>query len=139
MKEFKAKATIQATPETIGKILTHAPGFPEWDPNVERVEGTIAPGEKITVHTKFSERAFPVNVSEFVPNQKMVWSSGMPFGLFKGERTFTLNPQEDGSTKFAVQEQFTGALLFIIGRSIPDLSETFEQHAQGLKNKAEAA
>lgn len=61
----------------------------------------------------------------------------MPLGLFKGERTFTLAPQADGTTQFTTREQFSGLLLPIIGRTIPDLSESFQNFAQGLKNRAE--
>ena len=140
MKEFSATTTIEASPDAIWAILTHAPGYPDWDPNVDRIEGNIAPGEKIKAYTKLSPgRAFPVKVTEFVPGQKMTWSSGMPLGLFKGERTFTLERQDAGSTEFTVREQFSGLLLPLIGRSIPDLTDAFEQHAAGLKNLAESA
>ena len=63
----------------------------------------------------------------------MVWASGMPLGLFKGERTFTLAPQGQGSTEFRLSEEFSGLLLGLIGRSIPDMTSTFEQLAAGLK------
>ena len=44
-----------------------------------RVEGRIAPGEKIKVVSEANpSRAFPVTVTEFVPGRKMVWSGGMP-------------------------------------------------------------
>ena len=138
MKEYSITTMINASPETIWAILTDAAGFPEWNPGIDQVEGRIALGEKITVHSKLrSGRAFPVKVSEFVPAQKMVWSSGMPLGLFKGERTFRLTPQSNGATEFSMREVFSGPLLPIIGRSIPDLTPSFEQYATGLKQRAE--
>jgi hypothetical protein len=138
MKEYSATTMINTSPETIWAILTNAPGYPEWDPGVDRIEGRIAPGEKITAFTKLSPgRAFPVKVTEFVSNQKMTWSGGMPLGLFKGERTFTLVPQGNGATQFTIREVFSGPLLPLIGRSLPDLNAAFEQFAAGLKNQAE--
>jgi hypothetical protein len=139
MKEFSATTTIEASPETVWAILTDAPGYPEWDPGVDRIEGTIAAGEKITAYTKLSPgRAFPVTVTEFMPGQRMTWSGGMPLGLFKGERTFTLMPRDNGSIEFTVREVFSGPLLPLIGRSLPDMSAVFEQFAAGLKNQAES-
>jgi hypothetical protein len=139
MKEYRATTTIEASPETIWTILTDAAGYPEWDPGVDRIEGRIAPGEKITAFTKLSPgRAFPVKVSEFVPGQKMTWTGGMPLGLFKGERTFTLVPQDHSAVEFTVREVFSGPLLPLIGRSIPDLTSSFEQFAAGLKKRAES-
>jgi hypothetical protein len=140
MKVFQATTTIAAAPETIWAILTNASSYPEWDPGVERIEGRIAPGEKITAYTKLSPgRAFPVTVTAFEPSRKMVWASGMPLGLFKGERTFTLSPQSQGATNFTLREEFSGPLLPLIGRSIPDMTSTFEQFAAGLKSRAEHA
>ena len=140
MKVFSASTTIEACPENIWAILTDASAYPEWDPGVDRIEGRIAPGEKITAFSKLSPgRAFPVKVSEFVPGRKMTWIGGMPLGLFKGERTFTLTPQGNGSVEFTLREVFTGPLLPLIGRSLPDLTASFEQFAAGLKSRAERA
>lgn len=140
MKAFSATATITASSDRIWEILTDADKFPEWEPGVIRIEGTIALGEKITVYTKLSpDRAFPVTVSEFVPGKKMVWSSSMPLGLFKGERTFTLTPVGEDKVEVVTKEEFSGPLLFLIGRTIPDLSESFQNFAAGLKKQAETA
>ena len=137
MKVSSATTEINASPETIWGLLTDASKYPEWDPGMVRLEGKVALGEKITAHTKATDRAFPVTVSEFVPNRKMVWSSGMPLGLFKGARTFTLEPLDKGLVKFKVEEIFTGLLLPLIGRTIPDLNPTFAAFAKGLKERAE--
>lgn len=140
MKVFSATTTIHASPEAIWAILTDPAGYPEWDPNAERIEGRIAAGEKITAYTRLSPgRAFPVTVTEFVPGKRMTWASGMPLGLFKGERTFTLAPRGNSATEFTVREEFRGPLLALIGGSIPDMTTPFEQFAAGLKARAERA
>lgn len=138
MKEFSATTTIQASPETIWAVLTNAPAYPEWEPMADRIEGRIAPGETVTAYTKLSPgRAFPAKVTEFVPGRKMVWTGGMPLGLFKGVRTFTLEPQSDGATRFTLHEAFSGPLLPLFGRSLPDMNDPFRQFAAGLKQRAE--
>jgi hypothetical protein len=105
---------------------------------VEGVEGRIAPGEKITVRSHANPgRAFPVKVTEFAPGQRMTWSGGMPLGLFKGVRTFTLAPGTDGTTRFTMCEEYTSPLLPLIWRSMPDLGPSFRQFANGLKQHAE--
>jgi hypothetical protein len=62
----------------------------------------------------------------------------MPLGLFRGVRTFTVSPGADGSTSFRMREEFTGPLLGLIWRSMPDLGPSFEQFAAGLKARVEA-
>jgi hypothetical protein len=139
MKAFSVAKTIEASPQAVWSVLVDESRYPEWDPGMDRIEGTISPGEKIRIYTKLSPgRAFPATISEFVPARKMTWVGGMPLGLFKGERTFTLTPDEKGGTHFAMREVFTGILLPIFGRTIPDLTSSFEQFAEGLKSRAES-
>ena len=82
------------------------------------------------------KRTFKLKVASMEPPRRMVWASGMPLGLFKGVRTFLL--QEEGArTNFSITEEFTGPLSGLIARSIPDLTDSFDQFADGLKTAAE--
>ena len=138
MKVFSATTNIRATKETIWKLLTDAPNYPTWDPGVIRIEGRIAAGEKITAYSKINpNRAFPAKVTEFVANQRMAWTGGMPLGLFKGVRSFTLVPKSDGTIDFTLREEYTGPLLPLFGGSIPDLTQSFQDFVNGLKARAE--
>ncbi len=138
MKHFATTITIRATPERIWSILTDAPRYTEWNTTVDRVEGRIAAGERITVHAKLSPgRAFPVTVSQFESPRRMVWRGGMPLGLFVGERVFELTPREGGQVEFRMREQFTGWLAPLIGRTLPDLQPAFDEFAAALKRAAE--
>ena len=138
MKFFASTTTIQAAPEAIWRILTEAPGYPGWNTTVSRVDGRIALGERITVHAKVAPgRAFPVEVVAFDAPKRMVWSGGMPLGLFKGERTFELRPMGAGGVEFAMREDCSGWLAPLIARSIPDLQPAFDEFAACLKARAE--
>ncbi len=139
MKSYDATAVIKAGPDRIWKLLTDAPNYTSWNPTVERVEGRIASGETIKVFVKVNPgRAFPVKVTQFQPGERMVWSGGMPLGLFKGVRTYTLAPEADGATRFRMREEYTGPLLPMIWKSMPDLGPSFKDFTSGLKAAAEA-
>jgi hypothetical protein len=139
VRSYDAAATIEADPERVWAVLTDAPAYAEWDSGVQRVEGRIAPGERIKVVSEANPgRAFPVRVDGFEPPRSMTWTGGMPLGLFKGVRTFTLTPDGAG-TRFTMREEYTGPLLGLIWRSMPDLGPSFEQFARGLKTRAEGA
>ncbi len=138
MKRFSTSTIIHAPADAIWALLTDAAGYAAWNSTVDRVVGTIAAGGKVIVHAKASPgRAFPLTVIEFVPSQRMVWSGGMPLGLFTGARTYTLTPQPGGGVEFAMREEFSGALAPLITRSIPDLQPAFDQFAADLKRRAE--
>lgn len=140
MKSFSVSTLIRSTPEAVWAILTDGPRWTEWNTTVDRLEGKIAPDEKVTVYVKINPgRAFPLKVTEFVPPQRMVWADGMPFGLFRGERTYTLTKRADGQVEFTMREVFSGLLAPLITRSIPDMQPAFEEFAAALKKRAESA
>ena len=140
MKSHQAEATIDAPPEAIWAILADAAGYADWDSGIVSIAGQIALGEQIKLTNEVNPgRAFALKVTEFAPNERMVWKGGVPLGLFTAVRTFTLAPADDGATSFAMREQFSGPLAPLMGRIMPDLQPSFDQFAAGLKSKAEAA
>jgi hypothetical protein len=51
-------------------------------------------------------------------------------------RTFTLTAA-DGGTEFVMREEFTGPMLPLIWRSMPDLQPSFDAFADGLARETE--
>jgi hypothetical protein len=138
MSSYRTSTIIRAARDRIWAVLTDAARYPEWNPTVIRLEGSIAAGKRIKVFADISpERAFPVTVTEFVPGERMVWTGGFPFGVFKGLRTFVLGNAARGQTQFTMHEVFSGLLAPLITRSMPDLTESFERFAAALKAEAE--
>jgi hypothetical protein len=138
MRAYEATATIDAAPEDVWKVLLDGQSYTSWDSGVVAIEGEIALGERLKVTSEANPgRAFPVRVTEVVPARSMRWSGGMLLGLFKGVRTFTLTPGANGETDFKLREEYTGPLLGLIWRSMPDLGPSFEKFAHGLKQRAE--
>ena len=139
MRGYGVKKSIQAQPERIWQLLTEAGKYPDWNSAVDSIDGRIAPGESITVHVPNNPgRTFPVKVTSFDKPRRMVWTGGMPLGLFKGVRTFELTPDGNGSTSFSMEEAYSGALAGMMFKQIPDLNGPFEQFASSLKKAAES-
>jgi uncharacterized protein YndB with AHSA1/START domain len=138
MKHYESTATIAAPPDEIWPVLVDAAAWPTWDSGVAAVEGAIAEGRKITVRSEAAPgRAFPVTVTAVETPSRLVFRGGMPLGLFRGERTYTLTPDGDGTT-FRMREEYTGPLLGLIWRSMPDLQPSFDRFAAGLKRRVES-
>jgi hypothetical protein len=138
MKAYEATATIAAAPETVWKFLIDGRSYPSWNSGVLALEGEIGMGERLKVTSEANPgHAFPVRVIEMDAPRSMRWSGGMPLGLFTGERTFTLTSQGGDGTNFIVREEYSGPLLGLIWRSMPDLGPSFEKFANGLKERAE--
>ena len=138
MKSYEVTETIAAGPDEVWAVLGDVARYPDWDSGVERVEGRLAVGEKLKVFSELDPgRGYPVKVTELSPGRGMTWRGGMPLGLFKGVRTYRLEPADDGSTRFQRREQFTGPMLPLIWRSMPDFQPSFDKFARGLKARVE--
>ena len=132
----RVENNIQAKTETVWGLLTDAKDFPNWNSNVTSIEGDIREGERLQMHVPGTDRAFTPKVSGVIPNRQMIWSDG--FGpLFRGVRSFELRPLQDGSTDFKMEERFSGLLLPLFKRSMPDFGPVFEGWATDLKHEAE--
>lgn len=134
--EYRASTSIAASAQEVWDTLVDTDRWPEWDPHVELVEGQAILGGKIRMHTSLSSTTIPVHVAEFVPPRSMVWRGGLPLGLMTGTRTFSL-AEADGVTTFELHEVFTGPLVGILGRFMPDLQPSFEAHVEGLRARIE--
>src|SRR5689334_19775176 len=137
MKSYRALTTINASRDVVWKILTDASGYPNWDMTMDHIEGKLRLGETVKFFTKLSPNAFPVKVTKFEHGTKLVLTGGMPLGLFKSEHTHTLAPADTGKTLFTTEEVFSGLLLPLFGKNIPDLTENFHGFVAALKKQAE--
>ena len=133
----RVKANIRSKPETIWALLTDAGGFPRWDSTVTRIDGHIREGERLRIHVPGTSRTFRPMVSGVRSNRRMTWSDGIAL-LFKGTRTFGLQPCDDGSTDFIMKEKFEGLIFALVKNKLPDFQPIFEQYASDLQKEAES-
>jgi len=138
VKHYEATATIDAPPDAVWEVLSDGPGFVDWESGILEFEGTIALGTKVKLVSEANPgRAFSLRVAEMEPPRRLVFSGGMPLGLFRGVRTYTLTPEGSG-TRFDMREEYTGLLLNMIWKSMPDLQPSFDTFAAGLKARVES-
>ena len=139
MRFYEASSTVSASPDQVWAALCDGQRWAEWDSGVDAVEGRIGHGEKITIRSHAAPgRAFPVTVTAFEPPRRLRFTGGMPLGLFRGVRTYDISPAPNGGSEFRVREEYTGPLLALIWRTMPDLGPSFSQFAQGLKHRVES-
>lgn len=138
-KRYSVTRSIDATPEVVWRLLTDAGSYAGWNPTIVTIQlPIILNGTVSLVSTVNPKRTFKVTVDVMEPPRRLVWSDGMPFGLFKGERTFLLERRGE-ATEFSMTEHYTGLLSGLIVKSIPDLTDSFGRFADGLKSAAEGA
>jgi len=130
------EVNVRASAETIWRLLTDAAGFPRWNSTVSGIDGEIRQGQRIRVHAPGTKRTFTPRISDVVPNRRMAWIGGTaPF--MKGVRVFVVTPRPDGSTDFAMKERFSGIMLPLAKRAMPDFGPVFTRYANDVKKEAE--
>jgi hypothetical protein len=132
----RVEINIRAIPENVWRLLTDGKDFPRWNSTIVAIEGQISEDEKLRVRVPGTDRTFTPKVSGIVPCEHMTRTGGFA-PLFKGVRTFELKPHGDGSTDFAMEECFSGLMLPLVKRSLPDFKPIFERYADDLKREAE--
>jgi uncharacterized protein YndB with AHSA1/START domain len=138
VKHYEATAQIAAPAAAVWEVLIDGNRWQSWDSGVTEVDGRIEPGAKVTIRSEATPgRAFPVKVTAFEAPHRLEFSGGMPLGLFRGVRSYTLTPAAGGTT-FRMREEYTGPLLGLIWRSMPDLQPSFDRFAEGLRRRVES-
>lgn len=131
-RETKVSIDIQSDPAIIWTLLTNAHDFPRWNSTVISIEGDIKEGEKIKLKSTLDhKRTFKLKVKTFEPGKKMVWGDG------KGNRVYTIIPNQNGSVTFRMSEKIGGCMFPMYAKYIPPFDQAFEQFATDLKKEAE--
>jgi hypothetical protein len=135
--EYKVALPISAPAQRVWDLLVDAPGYKRWNSSVVSLDGEIAAQGTIKLVSAVNPgRTFALTVTGMDPPHRMVWSGGMPLGLFTGTRTFVIEAAT-GGCRFSMSEVYTGPLSGLFFKSIPDLTDSFKQFADGLKTAAE--
>jgi len=138
VRSFEAATRIDAGPAEVWALLVDVGKWRDWDSGVDRVEGAVALGGRLTIYaTMIRSRPFSVTVTELRPGEAMRWRGGLPFGMAVIERTYSLDGQDDGSTVLTVREDHSGPFAALLGRTTPDLNPSFRQFCAGLRARAE--
>ncbi|QBY02444.1 SRPBCC domain-containing protein [Rhodophyticola sp. CCM32] len=133
MRYYEIKRIIAAPPERVWSVITDATRLADGTFSILKIEGEIVAGQKITLWSEVNpDQGFRIGVNRLDAPHEMVWSSGMPLGLFRGTRRFRLTPVAAG-TEFHMREDYTGPLAGMIFKQIPDQNAAFEIFANGLE------
>lgn len=138
MPMFEATARVAAPAQAVWTALLRTERWTAWDPALDRVDGDLVEGGRLEIRSRGRSRPFRLRVEVWQPPHVVALTGGMPLGLFRGTRTYTL--REDGAaTSVTMSETYAGPLAGMIGRSVPDLQPSFDAFVAGLKAEAEAA
>ena len=141
MRHIQTQIIINAPSERVWHVLTDTERYPEWNPFLQSLSGTLAVGEKLRVTIQppgASAMTFTPVVKVMQPQQELKWLGSGPIkGLFDGEHSFVLEAQADGSTRFIHSEKFTGILIGFMKKMLDNTEVGFQQMNEALKKECE--
>lgn len=138
MKIFQVQINIDASKESIWKILSHTDQYPEWDPLGEEVKIKVVNQSRWRFFKRFNpSQLLSLKLTQAEYEKKMIFSRTLPLGLARGVRQVTLCPKGCQGFSIFIKETFSGPLVHMFGQKLPDITDSFELLAQGLKRRAE--
>ncbi len=138
VKHIYTEVVIEAPPRTVWDILVDNSRYAEWNPYHVRVDGRLAPGEKLDVeiHKPNGETVeIEPRVMRIEPLRELTWGGGI-HGIFFGEHVFLLEPLRADATRLVHKEDFVG--IAVPFASLDAIEAGYRQMNRALKKRAEA-
>jgi hypothetical protein len=141
--QIDTEIEINATTDRVWTILTDFTVYPEWNPFIKFVHGTLQQGARLEVRIQPSGTkgmTFRPTVLVADTGRELRWLGHLLFpGVFDGEHRFVIEPITVGKVRFQQSEQFTGFLVPMFRSSLDrDTKRGFEEMNLALKSRAEA-
>ena len=134
---------IHATPQAVWDVLSDFAAYGEWNPFMDRIQGTPEVGAKLVVHMSppgGRGMTFKPTVLAATPARELRWLGTLGVrGLFDGEHSFLLTPNADGSTRVTHAEHFSGILVAALKGTLKNTHAGFEAFNLALKDRVETA
>ncbi|MBQ1024747.1 SRPBCC domain-containing protein [Micromonospora sp. C95] len=133
---------IAAPADRVWAILTDTAAYPEWNPFITSLEGSLTRGSRLAVTIALPEakpRRFTPTVTTVEPERRLAWLGRLLIpGIFDGAHSFDLEPLTTESTRFTQSERFSGLLVMMLPGVLRSTESGFTAMNTALAARAEA-
>jgi len=141
--EVKTEIVINATPARVWAILTDFPRYPEWNPFVLQVEGSVYQNAAIRYRFEMPRGIriwTPATVLRYEPERELRFSANfMTASIFRGDHYFAIEPAGEAGSLFHHGEIVSGLLFPAVQLVLQNLGLPMFHALNGaLKQRAEA-
>jgi hypothetical protein len=142
-RTIRSAIEIRAPLDVVWGVLTDFAAYPDWNPHIRRVLGTVGENARITIHSKPRGGRLIVmrpQVITWDPPHQLRWrGTFVARGLFSGEHGFRLEENGNDRVRFIQDETFRGALVPLYGRlRLARTRRGFEDMNEALRDRAES-
>jgi len=141
---IEAVTPIAAPVERAWSVLSDTDAYGSWNPFVKRLDGQLAPGEKIEVSLALAGRKpqkMKPRIVGYEPGRSFEWLGQVgPRAVFDGRHRFELRPVDEGRCELVQSEVLSGVLVPFFKRMLtgptPDafvaLNEAFKERVENV-------
>jgi uncharacterized protein YndB with AHSA1/START domain len=138
--DYETSCIVGAPVQQVWDLLTDAPAYASWNPEIVGIDGQLAAGARFVVQVRVAGgavRRLQMRVTAFSAPTHMEWTGGLPWGLFVGRRRFDVEPHASGA-RFVMRLAMTGPLAPLILRSLGDRQPEIDGFALALQSRLAA-
>jgi hypothetical protein len=141
-KSIKDTVEINASPESVWRLLTTFEAYPEWNRFIRYVKGEPKAGARVEVAIQppgGREMTFRPTVTVFEPDCELRWRGRLwAPGIFTGVHIFRIEEIGENRVRFIQAEKFFGLLVPFMGKRLYETTLAgFRQMNEILKRMAE--
>ena len=144
MPVYRTTFAVDAPAARVWEALTALDRYPEWNPQIPRIRGSLRPGERIDLQLALPDRA-PMNltatIEEARPDVLLTWRGHVlaPW-FFEGYRRFEIEPVASGRARVTHVEDIHGVLAPLFGLALGGrVQASHDALNAALKARAEAS
>lgn len=142
-RRIHTSIVINASPARVWATLTDFSSFPEWNPFIRRLRGTLAFGARLEAFIQppgTGGMTIRPTLTEVARERELRWRGRLLLpGVFDGEHLFQIERLDDDRVRFVQSETFRGLLVPLLWRTLDRATRRgFEEMNRALKARAEA-
>jgi hypothetical protein len=141
-RSIETEIEINGTATQVWEVLTDFGRYPEWNPFILRIAGTLQTGSKLraVVQTPhFPKITIQPLLLKVEAEHELRWLGHWVVPkIFDGEHLFAIEPLGESKVNFVQKELFTGLLVPLLWRKMAgNILLGFENMSQALKKRVE--
>ena len=140
--EIRTQIIIQSPAAKIWQVLTDFPSYPNWNPFIRSISGSLSVGQPLKVEIQppgQKAMRFKPRLLQAKTMERLAWKGKVLLpGLLDGEHIFELAPTTYQTTHFTHREIFTGIFVgMLIKPNAQSIKQGFEQMNEQLRLKCQ--
>ena len=144
MPVYRTTFAVDAPAARVWEALTALDRYPEWNPQIPCIRGSLRPGDRIDLQLSLSGRP-PMNLTATIEEARsgalLTWRGHLVARwLFEGYRRFEIEPVEPGLARVTHVEDVHGVLAPLFGLALGGrVQASHDALNAALKARAEAS